>query len=86
MKDNKLTVLTQMAVPAESINLESARAEYAEATAEKPADEKSLADRQRRLHAAPCRISPPPSNPQSIRKLLSFSREWYFCLVPPSFD
>jgi len=52
MKDNKLTVLTQLAVPVESINVESARAEYAEATAEKPIDEKAIADRQRRLRRA----------------------------------
>ncbi len=52
MKDNNLTVLTQMAVPAESINVESARAEYAEASAQKPTDEKSAADRQRTLQRA----------------------------------
>ena len=49
MKDNKLTVLTQMAVPAEEINAEAARAEYAEATSQRITDEKSFDDRQRRL-------------------------------------
>src|SRR3982751_1546327 len=32
MKDNKLTVLTQVAIPAEQISAETARAEMAEAT------------------------------------------------------
>ena len=49
MKDNNLTVLTQMAVPAEEINAETARAEYAEASAQKITDEKSFEDRQRRI-------------------------------------
>ena len=52
MKDNELTVLTQMAVPAEQINAESARAEAAEATAQRITDDKSYDDRQRRLRRA----------------------------------
>jgi F-type H+-transporting ATPase subunit epsilon len=52
MKDNNLTVVTQMAVPAEEINAESARAELAEATAQVPTDEKAKEDRTRRLKRA----------------------------------
>ena len=52
MKDNNLTVLTQVAVPAEEINVETARAEYAEATAQRITDQKSFDDRQRRLQRA----------------------------------
>ena len=52
MKDNQLTVLTQMAVPAEQIDVESARAEAAEATAQVTTDEKSYEDRQKRLRRA----------------------------------
>jgi F-type H+-transporting ATPase subunit epsilon len=52
MKDNKLTVLTQIAIPAEQINTETARAELAEATAQRITDEKSFEDRQRRMQRA----------------------------------
>ena|ERR1041385_446096 len=52
MKDNQLTVLTQMAVPVEQINAETARAEFAEATAQRITDEKSFEDRQKRLQRA----------------------------------
>jgi F-type H+-transporting ATPase subunit epsilon len=52
MKDNELTVLTQMAVPVEEISAESARAEFAEATAQRAPDEKSQDDRNRRLQRA----------------------------------
>ena len=52
MKDNKLTVLTQMAVPVEQINAEAARAEFAEASAKRITDEKSFEDRQRQLQRA----------------------------------
>jgi F-type H+-transporting ATPase subunit epsilon len=52
MKENKLTVLTQMAVPAEQINVESARAELAEATAQNPTDARTDEDRARRLTRA----------------------------------
>jgi F-type H+-transporting ATPase subunit epsilon len=52
MKDNKLTVLTQIAVPVEQIDVESARAELAEATAQRITDERSLEDRTRRMNRA----------------------------------
>jgi F-type H+-transporting ATPase subunit epsilon len=52
MKDNQLTVLTQTAVPVNDINAENARAEFAEASAQKITDEKSFEDRQRRLQRA----------------------------------
>ena len=52
MKDNKLTVLTQIAIPAEEISAETARAELAEATAQRTTDEKSFEDRQRRMQRA----------------------------------
>jgi F-type H+-transporting ATPase subunit epsilon len=52
MKDNRLTVLTQIAVPASEINAESARAELAEATAQRITDQKSFEDRQRRVNRA----------------------------------
>jgi F-type H+-transporting ATPase subunit epsilon len=52
MKDNKLTILTQEATPADAIDAEAARAEYAEATARKPTDEKSAKDRDRQLQGA----------------------------------
>jgi F-type H+-transporting ATPase subunit epsilon len=50
MKDNNLTVVTQMAVPAEEISAETARAELAEAGAQIPTDEKSQEDRARRIN------------------------------------
>ena len=43
MKDNQLTILTQMAIPAEQIDAETARAELAEATAQVPTDDKAAA-------------------------------------------
>jgi F-type H+-transporting ATPase subunit epsilon len=49
MKDDKLTVLTTLATPASEINAETARAEHAEAEAERATTPKALADRQRRL-------------------------------------
>ena len=52
MKDDKLTVLTQIAVPADQIKAETARAELAEATAQRITDEKSFEDRQRRMTRA----------------------------------
>jgi len=52
MKDNKLTILTQLAIPAEQINAETARAELAEATAQRIGDEASFDDRQRRMQRA----------------------------------
>ena len=52
MKDNNLTVVTQMAVPAEEISAETARAELAEASAHVATDEKGQEDRTRRLNRA----------------------------------
>jgi F-type H+-transporting ATPase subunit epsilon len=52
MKDNNLTVVTQIAVPAEEISAETARAELAEATAHVPTDQKGQEDRTRRLNRA----------------------------------
>ena len=52
MKDNHLTVLTQIAIPAGEISAESARAELAEATAQRVVDETSFEDRQRRMQRA----------------------------------
>jgi F-type H+-transporting ATPase subunit epsilon len=52
MKDNKLTVLTQVAIPQDEIRAESARAELAEATAARATDQKSVEDRQRRIGRA----------------------------------
>jgi F-type H+-transporting ATPase subunit epsilon len=52
MKDNELTVLTQLAVPANEIDVQAARAEAAEATAQRITDEKSFDDRQRRIRRA----------------------------------
>src|SRR5438876_258365 len=49
MKDNKLTVLTQQAIPASEIDAESARAAYAEALARRATDPKSIEDRDRQL-------------------------------------
>ncbi|MEO6434566.1 MAG: ATP synthase F1 subunit epsilon [Tepidisphaeraceae bacterium] len=52
MKDNKLTVLTQTAIPADQLSAETARAELAEATAQQITDQASFDDRQRRLGRA----------------------------------
>ncbi len=52
MKDNKLTILSTEAIPAEQISAESARAELAEATARVPTDEKSRANRDHQLARA----------------------------------
>src|SRR5207237_3306671 len=49
MKDNHLTVLTNEALPPEQIDAESARAEYAEASARVATDEKSQEDRRHAL-------------------------------------
>src|SRR5437762_11098187 len=40
MKDNRLTVLTQVAIPSAQISTDTARAELAEATAQRITDEK----------------------------------------------
>ena len=52
MKDNRLTIVTNEAIDPADIDAETARAEYAEATAQVATDEKSQADRQRRLQRA----------------------------------
>jgi F-type H+-transporting ATPase subunit epsilon len=52
MKDNKLTILTQVALPQEQINAQTAHAEFAEASAQRIADDASFQDRQRRLQRA----------------------------------
>jgi len=52
LKDNKLTVLTQVAIPAAAVSADTARAELAEATAARITDQKSFEDRQRRLGRA----------------------------------
>src|SRR5690242_1903303 len=49
MKDNKLTILTQEAIDPKDIDVESARAEMAEAAARRVTDEKSYNERQRKL-------------------------------------
>ena len=49
MKDNRLTVLTTEATLPQDIDVESARAEFNEATARKITDQKSFDDRQRAL-------------------------------------
>jgi F-type H+-transporting ATPase subunit epsilon len=52
MKDNRLTVLTNDAMPPEQIDREAARAEYAEAQARRATDEKSYQERQHSLQRA----------------------------------
>ncbi len=52
MKDNRLTIVTNEAVEPSAIDAEAARAEFAEATAQRVTDEKSHADRERRLQRA----------------------------------
>ncbi len=56
MKDNKLTILTTQAIAPEAIDATSAKAELAEATAQRVTDEKSFQDRQRRLDSARAKI------------------------------
>jgi F-type H+-transporting ATPase subunit epsilon len=52
MKDNKLTILTNDAKAANEIDVESARAELAEAQARRATDAKTAADRQRQIDRA----------------------------------
>ena len=52
MKDNRLTIVTNEAIEPSQIDAESARAEFAEATAQVATDQKSHDDRQRRLQRA----------------------------------
>ena len=52
MKDNRLTVLTNEATPADEIDAEAARAEYAEASARRVTDEHAAEDRERQMARA----------------------------------
>ncbi|HZN65337.1 MAG TPA: hypothetical protein VFB66_08540, partial [Tepidisphaeraceae bacterium] len=52
MKDNRLTVLTNEATPADEIDAEAARAEYAEAAARRANDEHAAEDRERQMARA----------------------------------
>ena len=52
MKENVLTILTQVAIPVEEIDAAAAKAELAEATAQRITDKASFDDRQRRLQRA----------------------------------
>jgi F-type H+-transporting ATPase subunit epsilon len=57
MKDNRLTILTSEATPAEQIDIQEAEAEYAEAAAIRPTNEKALEERQRHLARAAAKRS-----------------------------
>ena len=52
MKDNKLTVLTNVAWKSSDIDLEAAKAEYTEALNSKPTDTKGIEERQRKMTRA----------------------------------
>lgn len=52
MKDNRLTILTNEASAAEDIDVESARAEYNEASARVASDPKGREDRTRQMQRA----------------------------------
>src|ERR1051325_10705386 len=52
MKDNKLTVLTTQAIPSSELDYETAKAEYAEASARRPTDAKSAAQREKEMARA----------------------------------
>ena len=52
MKGDKLTVLTDDAIPASEIDHETARAEFAEASARVPTDDKTRKDRDRAMRRA----------------------------------
>lgn len=52
MKDNRLTILTNEATSAEDIDVAAARAEYAEAEARVPTDQKTRDDRTHQLARA----------------------------------
>jgi F-type H+-transporting ATPase subunit epsilon len=52
MKDNRLTVLTNEALPPDQLNAETARAEYAEAVARRITDPKSYEDRDHAMRRA----------------------------------
>src|SRR6185437_1419499 len=52
MKDNRLTILTSYAVAAEDIDVQAARAQYAEAEARIPTDNATREDRSKQMHRA----------------------------------
>ena len=52
MKDNRLTILTNEAIPASEIDTEAARAEYAEAAARVAPDAQSAAIKQKQMQRA----------------------------------
>jgi F-type H+-transporting ATPase subunit epsilon len=52
MKDNKLTILSTDAAAADEIDVESARAEYAEAQARQATDARAAKDRQHQMDRA----------------------------------
>ena len=52
MHDNRLTVLTTSAIPAEQIDAATAKAELAEAEARRPTDAVTAADRQKQIERA----------------------------------
>jgi F-type H+-transporting ATPase subunit epsilon len=52
MKDNRLTIVTNEALEPSQIDVESARAEFNEASAQKTTDQKSYDDRQHRMQRA----------------------------------
>lgn len=52
MKDNKLTILTNQAVPANEIDAEAAKAEYAEAVARVATDTKSAQTKRTQMQRA----------------------------------
>jgi F-type H+-transporting ATPase subunit epsilon len=52
MRENQLTIVTGEAIPSDEIDYETARAEYAEASAARTSDEKSARDRENRLQRA----------------------------------
>jgi F-type H+-transporting ATPase subunit epsilon len=52
MNDNRLTILTNEATPAENMDIEAARAEYSAAEARVASDLKSREERTRQMHRA----------------------------------
>ena len=52
MKDNRLTILSKEAAPADQIDVEAARAEYAEAQARQTTDARSAKDREAQMARA----------------------------------
>jgi F-type H+-transporting ATPase subunit epsilon len=56
MKDNKLTILTEQAMPADQINAETARAELAEAEARKGTDAATSSHREKQLQRARAKL------------------------------